>query len=115
MSYLEMQQFVGEIPHLTHDMLSCYRKEMDLSQSELGELTGMSRFTISKMERGLYPISRRLDLAVFFLLDVQRKISINRMKMEMNAHLEEVKPNEERPPAMTGRPVKKGKKKQKRR
>lgn len=46
------KEIVGETPHLTPEQLISIRKGFELSQSELGALLDVSRFTISKMERG---------------------------------------------------------------
>lgn len=67
-------KIVGETPHLTSETLLGRRKELGLSQSELGRLIGMSRFTISKMERGIYPISRTVELSLKYIISIQEAL-----------------------------------------
>ncbi|HEK0658398.1 TPA: helix-turn-helix transcriptional regulator [Proteus mirabilis] len=67
-------KIVGETPHLTSETLLGHRKELGLSQSELGRLIGMSRFTISKMERGIYPISRTVELSLKYIISIQEAL-----------------------------------------
>lgn len=80
MPYSEMCNFVGKMPHSTAETLRAIRIEIGLSQSQIANLLGLSRFTISKMERGLYPISRRLDYSLAFLMDVHRRIVVDRIR-----------------------------------
>ena len=80
MPYSEMCNFVGKMPHSTPESIRVIRIEMGLSQSQIASLLCLSRFTISKMERGLYPISRRLDYSLAFLMDVHRRIVVDRIR-----------------------------------
>lgn len=73
MGYFDLSKSVGDLPHLTSDAFRDARQKLGVSQSELGVLLGMSRFTISKMERGLYPISRRVDFSMSWLVDIWKK------------------------------------------
>ncbi len=45
-----------------HNRLKVYRARLDLNQSELGKLAGVSRQTISQIERGDYSPSVTLAL-----------------------------------------------------
>ena len=68
MSYKILSLFVGGTPHLTAETFLRVRKGLSLSQSQLASLLEMSRFTVSRIERGIYPISRRLDFAMAHLI-----------------------------------------------
>ena len=47
-----------------HNCVKTYREQMDISQTELGKLCGVSRQTISSIERGDYHPSVVLALRI---------------------------------------------------
>ena len=67
------------------EMLSCLRKSLGLSQTELGEMAEVSRQTISEIERGLYDMSWNQFtsfLTVFLINDESRVILENEMDLQ---------------------------------
>ena len=53
-----------------HNRLKEYRARLDINQSEMGKLTGVSRQTISQIERGDYSPSVTLALRLAKICEV---------------------------------------------
>lgn len=51
------------------DELRALRKQMNLTQEELGNALGLSKVFIGLMERGAKGIERRTELAVLYLVE----------------------------------------------
>ena len=60
--------------------LPTYRKNMKLSQEEFGETIGITRQTVSSIERGAYPLTWAIFLSCLFICTGQpraRKLILN--------------------------------------
>lgn len=106
MSYKILGFLVGDTAHLTADTFLQIRKRLRLSQSELASLLEMSRFTVSRIERGIYPISRRLDFAMAYLMDCNSKLGLSLNSPRTESTSLPVRVQEEPKPATPIAPIK---------
>ena len=64
-----LQDFANNLPNI--------RKQLGLSQSDLGKKVGLSRQTISSIERGIVPLTWNTMLAISFVATVNHPKILN--------------------------------------
>lgn len=73
---MDQIEYTTEEKKLIDDMvqrLPKIRKKLRFSQTEFGEKLGLSRQTISSIERGIVPLSWNNYLAILFLLTINNR------------------------------------------